>query len=166
MVRPPSSLVGVGRPATTFGPAEVVEQEVRKEVVEVHREVGEVVEEKELEQQKDEQWTGVTKKQPDNNFSVHLFGLAIPPAVETLGDPYYKRVPLPRVPEYRNLSQDPNLMKPPVKFANHQLSSQSLNQISAAIIPTDIVRYLDVDARQSRQRASDYHMLDIDIIFI
>ena len=62
MDRPPSSLVGVGRPATTFGPAEVVEQEVRQEVVEVHREVREVVEEEELEQQKDEQWTGVTKK--------------------------------------------------------------------------------------------------------
>ena len=74
MDRPPSSLVGVGRPTTTFGPAEVVEQEARQEVVEVHREVGEVVEEEELEQQKDEQCTGVTKKQPDNNFSVHLFG--------------------------------------------------------------------------------------------
>ena len=35
--------------------------------------------------------------------------------VETLGDPYYKRVPLPRVPEYRNLSQDSQLMKPSVK---------------------------------------------------
>ena len=52
----------MGRPATTFGPAEVVEQEVRQEVVEVHGEVREVVEEEELEQQKDEQWTGVTKK--------------------------------------------------------------------------------------------------------
>ena len=62
MDRPPSSLVGVGRPATTFGSAEVVEQEVRQEVMEVHREVREVVEEEELEQQKDEQWTGVTKK--------------------------------------------------------------------------------------------------------
>ena len=37
--------------------------------------------------------------------------------VETLGDPYYKRVPLPRVPEYRNLSQDSQLTKPSVKFA-------------------------------------------------
>ena len=62
MDRPPSSLVGVGRPAKTFGPAEVVEQEVRQEVVEVHREVREFVEEEELEQHKDEQWTGVTKK--------------------------------------------------------------------------------------------------------
>ena len=62
MDRPPLSLVGMGCPATTFGPAEVVEQEARQEVVEVHREVGEVVEEEELEQQKDEQWTGVTKK--------------------------------------------------------------------------------------------------------
>jgi hypothetical protein len=35
--------------------------------------------------------------------------------VETLGDPYYKRVPLPRVPEYRNLSQDSQLTKPSVK---------------------------------------------------
>ena len=37
--------------------------------------------------------------------------------VETLGDPYYKRVPLPRVPEYRDLSQDSQLTKPSVKFA-------------------------------------------------
>ena len=37
--------------------------------------------------------------------------------VETLGDPYYKRVPRPRVLEYRNLSQDSQLTKPSVKFA-------------------------------------------------
>ena len=37
--------------------------------------------------------------------------------VETLGDPYYKRVPLPCVPEYHNLSQDSQLTKPSVKFA-------------------------------------------------
>ena len=37
--------------------------------------------------------------------------------VETLGGPYYKRVPLPRVPEYRNLSQDSHLTKTSVKFA-------------------------------------------------
>ena len=37
--------------------------------------------------------------------------------VETLGGPYYKRVPLPRVPEYRDLSQDSQLTKPSVKFA-------------------------------------------------
>ena len=37
--------------------------------------------------------------------------------VETLGDPYYKRVPLSRVPEYRNLSQDSQLIKPTVKLA-------------------------------------------------
>ena len=38
------------------------------------------------------------------------------PDVETLGDPYYKRVPLPRVPEYRDLSQDSQLTTPSVKF--------------------------------------------------
>ena len=37
--------------------------------------------------------------------------------VETLGDPYYKRVPLPRVPEYHNLSQDSQLTKSTDKFA-------------------------------------------------
>ena len=37
--------------------------------------------------------------------------------VETLGDPYYKRVPLTSVPEYRNLSQGPQLTKLTVKFA-------------------------------------------------
>ena len=36
--------------------------------------------------------------------------------VEILGDPYYKRVPFPRVPEYSNLSQDSQLTKPSVKF--------------------------------------------------
>ena len=43
-------------------------------------------------------------------YSVHL-------CVETLGDPYCKRVPLPRFPEYRNLGQDSQLSKPTVKFA-------------------------------------------------
>ena len=38
-------------------------------------------------------------------------------SVETLEDPYYKRVPLPRVPGYRNLSQDFQITKPSVKFA-------------------------------------------------
>ena len=43
--------------------------------------------------------------------------MPIQQAVETLGDPYYKRVPLPRVPEYSNLGQDSQLMKPSVKIA-------------------------------------------------
>ena len=50
-------------------------------------------------------------------------------------------------------------------WQNWQLSLQPFNQISSATIPTDIVRYLDVDARQSHLRVSDYHTLDIDIIF-
>ena len=37
--------------------------------------------------------------------------------VGTLGNPYYKRVPLPPVPEYLNLNQDSQLTKPSVKFA-------------------------------------------------
>ena len=37
--------------------------------------------------------------------------------VEILGDPYYKIFPLPCVPEYRNLSQESQLMKPTVTFA-------------------------------------------------
>ena len=45
------------------------------------------------------------------------FDGALPNIGETLGDPYYKRVPLPRDPEYRNLSQDSQLTKPSVKFA-------------------------------------------------
>ena len=88
-----------------------------------------------------------------------LSGFDHPRHVETLGGPYYKRVPLPRVPEYRDLSQDSHLTKPSVK-------SQPLNKILSAIIPTDIVRYLDVDERQSHLHVSDYHTLDIDIIFI
>jgi hypothetical protein len=43
--------------------------------------------------------------------------VAVLSVVKTLEDPYYKRVPLPRVPEYRNLSQDSQLTKPSVKFA-------------------------------------------------
>ena len=43
--------------------------------------------------------------------------MAVAAYVETRGDPYYKRVPLPRVPEYCNLSQDSQLMKPSVKIA-------------------------------------------------
>ena len=87
-------------------------------------------------------------------------------SVETLGDPYYKRVSLPRVPAYRDLSQDSELKK------NCQLSLQPLNQILSAIIPTDITIYLDIDARQSQLRVKshlrerDYHTLDIYIIFI
>jgi hypothetical protein len=50
---------------------------VRQEVVEVHREVGEVVEEEELEQQKDEQWTGVTK---NNQITTFLFTFLVWPS--------------------------------------------------------------------------------------
>ena len=37
--------------------------------------------------------------------------------VETFEDSYYKRVPLPRVPEYHDLSQDSQLTKPTIQFA-------------------------------------------------
>ena len=37
--------------------------------------------------------------------------------VETLGGPYYKRVPLQRVPEYHNISRDFQLTKQTVNFA-------------------------------------------------
>jgi hypothetical protein len=50
-------------------------------------------------------------RSPTNTHLTYYFG------VETLGDPYYKRVPLPRVPEYRNLIQDSKMTKPSVKFA-------------------------------------------------
>ena len=33
-----------------------------------------------------------------------------------LGDPYYKRVSLPRIPEYRDLSRDLQLTKPTVEI--------------------------------------------------
>ena len=44
-----------------------------------------------------------------------VYTIVVLVVVETLGDPYYKRVPLPHVPEYRNLSQDSQLIKPSVK---------------------------------------------------
>ena len=34
--------------------------------------------------------------------------------VETLGDTYYQGVPLPHIPEYRDLNRDSQLMKPTV----------------------------------------------------
>ena len=37
--------------------------------------------------------------------------------VETLGDPYYRRVPLPRIPEYRDLSRDSQLINQAVEIA-------------------------------------------------
>ena len=55
---------------------------------------------------------GNVKKEATTARKTHLLN-----SVETLGDPYYKRVPLPRVPEYRNLSQDSQLTKSTVKFA-------------------------------------------------
>ena len=74
-------------------------------------------------------------------------------------------IPTTRESHFHVFHNTVTLAKTP-NWWNHQLSLQPLNQISSVIIPTDIVRYLDVDARQSRQRASDYHTLDIDIIFI
>ena len=38
-------------------------------------------------------------------------------SIETLGGPYYKKVPFPRIPEYRGLIRDPTLIKPAVQFA-------------------------------------------------
>ena len=77
----------------------------------------------------------------------------------------YQGVPTTRKPHFPVSQSTVTLAKTP-NWRNHQLSLQQLNQISSVIIPTDIVRYLDVDACQSRQRASDYHTLGIDIIFI
>ena len=37
--------------------------------------------------------------------------------VKTLGDPYYTRVPLSRIPEYHDLSRDSQLMKPTFEIA-------------------------------------------------
>ena len=42
--------------------------------------------------------------------------------VETLGDPYYKRVPLPHIPEYRAISQDSQLLKPTAEIATVELN--------------------------------------------
>ena len=50
-------------------------------------------------------------------MSLLLFVLSnISPFVDTLGDPYHKRVTLPRIPEYRDISRDFQLLKPTVEI--------------------------------------------------
>ena len=43
--------------------------------------------------------------------------------IETLGDPYYRRVPLPRIPEYRDLSRESQLTKQAVEIAGVEPNS-------------------------------------------
>jgi hypothetical protein len=87
------------------------------------------------------------------------------PDVETLGDHYNKRVPLPCIPEYHDLSRDSQLMKPTVTL-------QALNQISLVSIPTNTNRYLGVEACQSHHMYNTtvcvhaYHMLDSHHIYL
>ena len=69
-------------------------------------------------------------------------------------------IPTTRESYFHVFQNTVTLAKTP-NWQNHLLSSQPLNQMSSVIIPTDIVKYVDVDAGQSYLRVSDYHTLDI-----
>ena len=55
-----------------------------------------------------------------NDFETKHFAKYYQATVETLGDPYYKRVTLRCIPEYRDFNRDSQLMKPTVEITGDE----------------------------------------------